>query len=56
MAIFREFDEKNGTVQLLHKGWPITPKMKVDDPKALLDALSNAINEAYNKLRDAGVE
>ena len=55
MALFRQFDEKDNTVQFLYKGEPVTQKMKVDDPKALLDGLSDALDTAYNKLRDANV-
>ncbi len=53
MALFREFDEAAGTVQMLNKGRPITPKMKLDDPKALVDGFSQALEAAYQKLRDA---
>ena len=56
MAIFRETNEADGTVQLLYKGWPITPKMKRDDPKELLEGLSEAVELAYQKIRDAGIE
>ena len=56
MAIIREFDKDQGTVQLLYKGWPITPHMKVDDSKQLLDGLSQAVEVAYQKLRDAGID
>jgi hypothetical protein len=52
VALFRQFDEADNTVQFLYKGEPITQKMKVDDPKALLEGLSDALNTAYNKLRD----
>ena len=55
MALFRQFDKDDNTVQLLYKGEPVTPKMKVDDPEALLEGLSDALNTAYNKLRDANV-
>ena len=56
MALFREFDQSAGTVQLLHKGWPITPKMKVDDPKELLEGLCQALEVAYQKLHDANLD
>lgn len=56
MSLFREFDQKDGTVQFLYKGQPVTPKMKTDDPSALLEGLGNALNAAYNRLRDAGVD
>ena len=55
MAIYREFDEAKGTVVLLYKGQPITPELKVNDPKQLLEVLSNVIEKAYQKLRDAGI-
>jgi len=55
VALFRMFDEKDNSVQFLYKNEPVTPKMKVDDPKALLDGLSVALDAAYNKLRDADV-
>ena len=54
MSLFREFDQKDNTVQFLHKGQPVTPKMKTDDPTALLEGLGKALDAAYNKLRDAG--
>lgn len=53
MSLFRQFDQKDRTVQFLYKGQPITPKMKTDDPTALLEGMSTALNEACNKLRDA---
>jgi hypothetical protein len=36
MAIDRVFDQNANTVQFTYKGWPITPKMGLDDPKQLL--------------------
>lgn len=56
MALVREFDKGDGTVQVKYKGWPITPKMKTDDPKALLEGLSDALEKAYIKLRDGGLD
>ncbi len=56
MALFREFDQNAGTVQLLYKGWPITPKMNVNDPKELLDGLTQALEQAYQKIRDAKLD
>ena len=56
MAIFRQFDESKGTVILTYKGEPITPEMKVDDPKQLLEGLSAALERAYQKIRDAGLD
>ncbi len=56
MALTREFDKDSGTVQLMSKGWPITPKMKMDDPAALLHGLSQALETAYIRLRDGGLE
>ena len=56
MAIFRQLDESKGTVVLTYKGDPITPEMKVDDPKQLLEGLSTALEKAYQKIRDAGLE
>jgi hypothetical protein len=56
MAIFREFDVPRGTVTLLHKGSPITAPLDVNDPKRILDALSEVIEKAYQKLRDAGLD
>lgn len=53
MSLFRQFDQKDSTVQFLYKGQPIPPKMKTDDPTALLEGTSTARNEACNKLRDA---
>jgi hypothetical protein len=56
MAIFRQFDKEKGTVMLLYKGEPLTPEMKIDDAKQLLDVLSGVIEQAYQKLRDAGLD
>jgi hypothetical protein len=56
MAIARQFDKDKGTVVLLYKGEPLTPEIKVDDAKQLLDVLSGVIERAYQKLRDAGVD
>jgi hypothetical protein len=56
MAINREFDQNANTVQLTYKGWPITPKMRLDDPKQLLDGMSQALELAYQKIRDARIE
>ena len=56
MALFRQFDEKDQTVQFLHKGWPVTPKMKMGDPTELLEGLGQALELAYQKLRDAGAD
>jgi len=53
MSVVRQFNEEAGTVYLTYKGEPITPVMKLDDPQALLDGLTAALNHAYNKLRDA---
>jgi hypothetical protein len=53
MSLFRELDQEANTVQFLYKGEPITPKIKMDDPKALIEGLGGALNTAYNKLRDA---
>lgn len=55
MAIARIIDETRGTVVLTYKGVPLTPEMDLNDPKQLLDTLSTVINNAYNKLRDAGL-
>lgn len=55
MAIVREFDQKKGTVILKYGGQPLTPELNVNDPKQLLDVLSEVIDKAYNKLRDAGL-
>jgi len=52
MAISREFSEAEGTVQCFYENWPITPKMKVNDPKELLDGFSQALEAAYQKIRD----
>ncbi|MGA2897334.1 MAG: hypothetical protein ABSE27_07040 [Acidobacteriaceae bacterium] len=56
MAIFRATDEDDNTVQMLYKGLPLTPKMKKDDPHALLEGLSQALEVAYQKIRDAGID
>jgi hypothetical protein len=56
MALSQDFDQSAGTVQFLHKGWPITPKMKLDDPKELLDGLTQALEVAYQKLHDANLD
>ena len=55
VALFRQFDKDDNTVQFTYKNEPVTPKMKVDDPNALLEGLSAALDSAYKKLRDAGV-
>ena len=54
MALFRTFDEKKRTVLFTYGGEPVTPEMKIDDPAQLLEGLSEALEEAYQKLRDAG--
>jgi hypothetical protein len=56
MAVTRVFDEAQRTVQLLYKGWPITPHMKIDNPKELLEGLSQAVEVAYQKIRDAKID
>jgi hypothetical protein len=56
MAISREFDETKGTVTLLYKGNPITPPINVKDPKQILEVLSEVIEKAYQKLRDAKLD
>jgi hypothetical protein len=56
MAIFRQIDKDKGTALLTYKGEPITPEFKLDDPKEIFDVLSNAIEKAYQKIRDAGIE
>lgn len=56
MAITREFDEEKGTVVLSYSGKPLTPEINVNDPKQLLEVLSQVIERAYQKIRDAGVE
>jgi hypothetical protein len=56
MAIFRTFHEAKGTVVLTYKGEPITPELKVNDPKQLLEGLSAALERAYQKIRDSGIE
>ena len=53
MAVYREFDENQGTVQLFYSGAEITPKMRWGDPNQLLKHLSKALELAYQKLRDA---
>jgi hypothetical protein len=55
MSIFRQFDQKKGTVVLTYGGQPLTPELNINDPKQLLDELSKVIDSAYNKLRDAGL-
>jgi hypothetical protein len=55
MAIMREFDEKTGTVVLKYGGQPITPELNPNDPKQILEVLTEVINNAYNKMRDAGL-
>jgi hypothetical protein len=56
MAVTRVFDEAQRTVQLLYKGWPITPHMKMDSPEELLNELSVALEVAYRKIRDAKID
>ena len=56
MSIVREFDEEKGTVVLKYKGRQLTPELNLNDPKQLFDVLSAVINDAYNKIRDAGIE
>ena len=55
MSIQRHFDQAKNTVVLTYAGNPITPELNMNDPKQLLEVLSNVINDAYNKLRDAGL-
>lgn len=56
MAVTRLYDEAQHTVQLLYKGWPITPHMKMDNPEELLKGLSQAVEVAYQKIRDAKID
>ena len=57
MAIlFTTIDEGDDTVQLHYNGVALTPKMKRDSPAELLEGLTDAVEVAYRKLRDAGVE
>lgn len=56
MSISRVFDEKANTVTLMYNWKPLTPPLKLDDPKQILDSLAVLLDEAYNKLIDAGVE
>ncbi len=56
MAIVRQFDDKKGTIVLMYKGIPLTPELNVNDPKQLLEVLSQVIEQAYQKIRDAGLE
>ncbi|HZW94483.1 MAG TPA: hypothetical protein VFF64_16150 [Candidatus Eremiobacteraceae bacterium] len=55
MSIFKQFDNSKGTVVLTYGGKPLTPDLKINDPKQLLDELSKVIDDAYNELRDAGL-
>jgi hypothetical protein len=55
MPFYRSFNQNDGTVQLLYEGLPITSKMKVNDAGQLLEGLSQALAEAYQKLRDANL-
>ena len=54
MALNRVFED--GTVQMQYKGWNITPKMKVDNPQELIDGFSQALEVAYQKIRDANLD
>jgi hypothetical protein len=56
MALFREFNQSKNTVTILYKGEPLTPEMSVESPTELLDGLTNALEIAYQKIRDAGLE
>ena len=56
MAITREFDDTKGTVMLFYKGEPLTPELDLNDPKQILDVLSAVIEEAYRKIRAAGLD
>jgi hypothetical protein len=56
MSIVREFNEKKGTVVLMYKGNPLTPELDLKDPKQLFEVLSAVIDDAYNKIRDAGIK
>jgi hypothetical protein len=56
MSIHRLVDKEKGTAVLLYKGNPLTPELNSNDPKQLFEVLSQVINDAYNKLRDAGIE
>jgi hypothetical protein len=56
MAIVREFDESNSTVIFLYRGQPITPEINTKDPEQILAVLSLALEKAYQKLRDAGID
>jgi hypothetical protein len=55
MSIFRIIDPDKQTVILTYAGRQLTPEMDINDPAQLLDVLSRVIDDAYNKLRDAGV-
>jgi hypothetical protein len=55
MSISRVFDKEKGTVVLTYGGKPLTPELNLNDPKQLFEVLSEVINSAYNKLRDAGL-
>ena len=56
MALYRHIDQDKRTAHFTYKGEPITPEFKIDDPKEIFDVLSNALERAYQKIRDAGIE
>jgi hypothetical protein len=55
MALYRHIDQDKRTAYITYKGEQITPEFRIDDAKEVLDVLTNALERAYQKIRDAGV-
>jgi hypothetical protein len=52
MSIARITDSIKGTLILTYAGNPITPEMNLNEPEKVIETLTEALNHAYNKLRD----
>ena len=55
MSIVRAFDETTNTVTLMYNGEPLAHPLNLSDSRQILDTLFVLLDNAFDKLRDAGI-
>ena len=55
MSIVRAIDETANTVTLTYNGEPLAPPLNLNDSRQIVDTLSVLLDNAFDKLRDAGI-
>jgi len=56
MSIIRVASKTTGRMVITYNGDPLTPEFDPKNPEETLMVLSTALDNAYNKIRDAEIE